>query len=153
MRRLLILACGATKRPDAHLLPALDRYDGPPYRTLRKALAQLAEEQRPTVLILSAEFGLIPADALIPDYDRRMTASRATSLRSQARAALAETLAQGAFEATMINLGADYLPGLPLDPETVARLGALTYTRGGIGERMSHMKRWVLNSSPAHTGG
>jgi hypothetical protein len=53
MHRLLILACGATKRPEAGLLPAISRYDGSPARTLRKALRELAEDQRPTVLILS----------------------------------------------------------------------------------------------------
>ena len=34
-RRLLVLACSATKRPDAGYIPARERYDGPLWRTLR----------------------------------------------------------------------------------------------------------------------
>jgi len=144
MRRLLILSCGATKRPDAGLMPAIERYDGPPYRTLRNALRKLAADQRPTVLILSAAFGLIAAETPIPDYDQLMTATRAEYLRTEVRAALTEYMDRGPFAASMINLGAAYAPALPLDPPTIARLGLLTYARGGIGERMGQMKRWLL---------
>jgi hypothetical protein len=144
VRRLLILACGATKRPDAGNLPAIDRYHGPPYKTLRKALAGIPEDQRPTVLILSAEFGLIAADAPIPDYNHRMTEARALALRAQVREALGRALAGGRYDETMVNLGADYLPALPLDPTTTDQLGAVTYARGGIGDRMSQMKRWTV---------
>jgi cytoplasmic iron level regulating protein YaaA (DUF328/UPF0246 family) len=144
MRRLLILACGKTKRSTAGLLPAIDRYDGSTHRTLRKALRELAEDQRPTVLILSAEFGLITAATPIPTYDRRMTASRAVALRRQVRAALVETLGDGHYDATLINLGADYLPALALDPELRAQFGTITAASGGIGQRMAQMKRWLL---------
>lgn len=34
-RRLVILACSATKRPDPGYIPARERYDGPLWRTLR----------------------------------------------------------------------------------------------------------------------
>lgn len=35
--RLVILACSARKRPDAAYLPAIERYDGPLWKTLRAA--------------------------------------------------------------------------------------------------------------------
>ncbi|NCC36790.1 MAG: hypothetical protein EOM24_32980, partial [Chloroflexia bacterium] len=38
-RRLLIIACTATQRPDVRLLPALDRYDGPSFRVVRRWLS------------------------------------------------------------------------------------------------------------------
>jgi cytoplasmic iron level regulating protein YaaA (DUF328/UPF0246 family) len=144
MHRLLILACGKTKSSTAGLLPAIDRYDGPPARTVRKALRELAEVQRPTVLILSAEFGLITAATPIPTYDRRMTASRAVALRGQVRAALAQVLAAANYDATLINLGADYLPAFNLEPALRVRLGVVTNASGGIGQRMRQMKRWLL---------
>ena len=72
MRRLLIVACGAAKRADVGHLPALDRYSGPPFKTLHKALAGLPKEQCPTVLILSAEFGLIADEAA---YGREISES------------------------------------------------------------------------------
>lgn len=36
-RRLLVLACSATKRPDPSYMPVRERYDGPLWRTLRAA--------------------------------------------------------------------------------------------------------------------
>ena len=149
MRRLLIIACGATKRDDARLLPAVLRYDGPPYRTLRAALRSLPPEQHPTICILSAEFGLIAAETPIPDYDRRMTRPRALALRTQVRDGLAATLAAGDYAATCINLGADYMPALPLDHESIPRLGVVTAAQGGIGSRMGQMKRWLLATKAA----
>ncbi|MBX0330085.1 hypothetical protein K2Z83_20670 [Oscillochloris sp. ZM17-4] len=143
MRRLMIIACGATKRHDAGLLPAIDRYDGPPYRTLRANLRELAEDRRPTIRILSAEFGLIPAETPIPDYDHRMTQARALALQGQVRAALADLLVAGDYAAAFVNLGADYMPALPLNPTTIPRLGVITTAHGGIGERMALMKCWL----------
>jgi hypothetical protein len=36
--RMLILACSRRKRPDEGLLPAIERYDGPAFRVLRRFL-------------------------------------------------------------------------------------------------------------------
>jgi hypothetical protein len=140
--RLLITACSATKRSDAGLLPAIDRYNGPSFRTLRKALRELAEERRPTVLILSGKFGLIESGKPIPNYDQRMTASLAVQLRSQVRSVLTAHLERRSYDETCINLGGDYLPALP-DLESYAQLGRLTSTHGGIGERLGQLKRWL----------
>lgn len=141
--RLLILACGATKRPDPGLLPAIERYDGPPYRTLRKALRELAQDRHPDILILSAAYGLIRADSPIPTYDRRMTADRARQLRPQVLATLATHLAVRSYAETLINLGADYMPALPLDAALSLRLGAIHAAAGGIGSRMGQLRRWL----------
>lgn len=105
MRRLLIMACGATKRPDPGPLPATDRYDGPPFRTLRATLRARDPADHPTILILSARFGLIRGDTPIPAYDLRLTPPRALALRTQARQALAEALATGGATDTFITLG------------------------------------------------
>ena len=37
MTRLLVVACSKSKRPDARSMPAIDRYDGPAFRQLRRA--------------------------------------------------------------------------------------------------------------------
>jgi hypothetical protein len=84
--RLLILACSQRKRPDEGLLPAVERYDGPTFRVLRRFLREGISEP-PDVLILSAEHGLIPQDLPIAAYDRKMTPARARELRPQILAA------------------------------------------------------------------
>jgi cytoplasmic iron level regulating protein YaaA (DUF328/UPF0246 family) len=77
--RVLILACSARKKVAESLMPAIERYDGPSFRVLRKFLRTSTEEVG--IWILSAEFGLIPSCEPIPWYDCRMTISRARQLR------------------------------------------------------------------------
>jgi cytoplasmic iron level regulating protein YaaA (DUF328/UPF0246 family) len=90
MQRLLIMSCGKQKRPDTGLLPALERYNGPAFRVLRHFLASCTLNS-PDVYILSARFGLIPADWPIPFYDQRMTLERAAELQPSVREALMRT--------------------------------------------------------------
>src|SRR5262245_57068777 len=105
MKRLLILACSATKRPDPDRLPALERYDGPAFRTLRAFLRNDPDRASTLdLLILSAEFGLIAGDTPIPVYNRCMTSSRALWLRSQVRSRLMQQLADQCYTSTLINL-------------------------------------------------
>lgn len=70
MARLLVLACSATKRPDPHSIPALARYDGPLWRTLRAADP---EGRRARVAFLSALYVFRDAATPIADYDARLT--------------------------------------------------------------------------------
>ena len=143
--RLVILACSATKRHDAGLLPALSRYDGPAYRTLRKAQAAIAPAHRPDVLILSGKYGLITPTTPIPDYDQQLTTAQALSLRDKVRAALADHLLTRRYDETFISMGAVYQTALPVDSLGV-RLGQLCFARGGIGVRLGQLKRWLYDA-------
>jgi hypothetical protein len=69
-RRLLILACSATKRPDPAPIPARDRYHGPLWRTLR---ATDPRGRRARVGFLSARYGFRDAQTPIDDYDARLS--------------------------------------------------------------------------------
>lgn len=135
MSALLILACSATKRPDAGLLPAIDRYDGPAYRVLRRALRERAGLGAAlTIRILSAEFGLITDTTEIPDYNRRMTRGRARELYLSVQHAInnLRPLPPRRF----VNLGAAYRPALP------PIVGA-EHAHGGIGERLGQLRAWL----------
>jgi hypothetical protein len=68
--RLLVLACSATKRPDPGRIPALARYDGPLWRTLR---ATDPDGRMAQVAVLSARYGFRNATTPITDYDARPT--------------------------------------------------------------------------------
>ncbi len=70
MARLLVLACSATKRPDPDCIPAIARYDGPLWRTLRAADP---EGRAAKVAFLSAHYGFREAATRIADYDARLT--------------------------------------------------------------------------------
>lgn len=75
--RLLILACSATKRPGPDYVPAIERYDGPLWCTLR---AVDPHGERAKVAFLSAHLGFRAADTPIKLYDARMTEQMAAAM-------------------------------------------------------------------------
>jgi hypothetical protein len=75
--RLLILACSSTKRRDRDWIPAIERYDGPLWQTLRACDPQ---RHGLAVMALSARYGFIAASKAIEHYDERLTPELAESL-------------------------------------------------------------------------
>lgn len=144
-RRLLIIACTATKRRDVRLLPAVHRYSGPSFRVLRRWLADNPEAAANLdVDILSAEFGLIPAIQPIPDYDRRMTATRAVELREQVRTTLGELLALRSYDSAYLSAGNVYRQAFG-DLSTIVGLRHFSTAPdgAGIGAQLGALKRWL----------
>ena len=147
-KRLLILSCSRRKRPDPHLLPAIERYDGPMFRVLRRFLMNSPQKARLLdVLILSARFGLILASETIPNYDWRMTRERAAQLRPEAQARLERIFERTAYEEVFICLGSRYrevldgrqwpLPGL-----------RVKVAEGSIGMKLAGLRDWLYEDPP-----
>src|SRR5436305_439444 len=80
MARLLVVACSQRKCRATGRIPAIERYDGPVFRVLRKHLRE-APGDAPTLLILSAKYGLIEGSREISDYDCCLTPALAQHLR------------------------------------------------------------------------
>jgi hypothetical protein len=146
-RRLLVLACSARKRADPGLLPAVDRYDGPGFRVLRKYLADAADP--PDVLILSARYGLIPADREIPDDDQKLTPDDADALRPDVLRALGHALADGAFAEVALCLGRDYRRAVAGHAEVVPAGVAVLQITGGQGTRLRKLRAWLRGGDTA----
>jgi hypothetical protein len=135
MKSLLILGCSATKRTDAALIPAIDRYDGPLYRVLRGWMRETPDhEERLLVMILSAEYGFIRATDAIPNYDRRMTLERAAELQP----VTGRVRWPGPYTSVYISLGATYRLALPTPLPWPAQ-----FAQGGIGTRLAGLKAWL----------
>src|SRR5690349_5361375 len=109
MARLLILACSQRKRLVPTLLPALDRYDGPAFRVVRRYLLTDPAD-RPDIYILSARFGLIGSDDPIPEYDQRMTPERMRELAPALVERLQMILDGRPYSQVLLSLGRSYLP-------------------------------------------
>lgn len=75
--RLLILACSATKRAGPKYMPAIDRYHGPLWRTLRTVDPS---GEKAKVAFLSAHLGFRAADVPIEMYDARMSEQMAAAM-------------------------------------------------------------------------
>lgn len=161
-RRLLILACSQRKRTDPIMLPALERYDGPFFRVLRRYLRSWAADQHgrppPDTYILSAEFGLIPGDKPIPFYERRMTAERAEQLRPNVLNTMQELLDRAnPYRELCMCLGREYRRALA--GWEIWRPNVLTVfqTEGSLGAQQSQLHEWLHGSPrvvsiPAHNG-
>ena len=80
---MVIAGCSRRKLQTAVPVPALDLYQGGCIPALR-ALAQETGWLRSRTWILSAEHGLLHADAPLLPYDRRMDGQRAALLRPAA---------------------------------------------------------------------
>lgn len=141
---LLCLACSATKRHDEGSIPAIDRYDGPMWRTLRAALRV---NVRPvSVWVLSARFGFLPAETCIPDYERVMTERRAAEilrLPSLDAAIFASAVAPARH---VMFAGGDLYRATMRRACQFIDLSQLTETEGpGIGHHRAELRAWLTS--------
>jgi hypothetical protein len=149
MSRLLLISCSARKRSDPGSLPALERYDGPAFRVLRKQLRTGGSVIR--VLVLSAKFGLIPADLPIPDYDQRLTAAGAEQLRPGVLKTLRAELAATTHIEIGLCLSRLYLNALAGFEAAVPGGVGVVEIGGGLGPRLSRLRDWLRSPLPART--
>lgn len=137
---LLLTSCSATKRLDAGLLPAIDRYQGPTYRVIKAN-----RPEHLAVWMVSAQFGLLNEHSLIPHYDLRLTKARAEAMQAQVSADLDQLLCSAQVETMFVNLGKVY--GLTVQTsKELDRLrhdGRLTEASGGLGLRLQQTKAWL----------
>ena len=135
--RALFLSCSRAKKPGAGLERAVERYDGPAFRTLR-LWEKNAGDLR--VWVLSAEHGLISGDAKIPDYDRRMDAARAAELRDDTAEKLARIAAEHSFSAALVCMANAYAAAFPARFPGGAEMERAV---GRIGGKISRLKTWL----------
>lgn len=144
------MACTATKVTTLDPIPAIQRYDGPSFRVVRKwqrTHPDLAAQL--DLLILSAKLGLITADQLIENYNQRLTPQRAAVLQPIVSAALQRFVAEhGPYTATLLHLGRDYLPAIAPEGLQSELFGTVLHTSGGIGMQLRHLKAWLYAVTP-----
>lgn len=144
---MLILACSRRKRPDEKLLPAVERYDGPAFRVLRRFLRESPSEA-PSILILSAKHGLIPHDLPIAAYDRKMSLARARQLRPLVLAELDRMTASRSSVETLVFAGQQYLPALYKDDASLAQNTTIKVCAGALGRKLAELHDWLHGSPP-----
>ena len=153
MTRCLILSCSQTKVKTPGKLPAIRRYNGPPFRVLRKYLTDAPPADSPDavdIFILSAEFGLIEGDKPIPCYDRRMTPQRAEELRAGVLQTFAARIAPKHYTDLLLSMSKIYLLALEGFETSLASDAAVAISNGGNGQKLATLKAWLNgNTQPA----
>lgn len=148
MSRLLILSCSANKRQDFGLLPAIERYDGPSFRVLRRFLA-LHPADRPDTVVLSAGFGIVNSDEDIPYYNQRLTTERMQALQPAVTDAVEQRLLAKPYDEIFVYGGSLY--ARLLDP-ALARAAAhvkVQAATGTLGRKLSELHDWLHGHAPA----
>jgi len=151
--RLLILSCSKRKRPVPGLLPAIERYNGPAFRILRRFMREQPDKAGLLdVYILSAAYGLIPADCPIALYDLKITPSRAAELQPEVLAASAEIIPSGGYSHLCLVMGKTYLTALDGWQRFAPKGMKLTVAAGPMGVKLTQLKNWLWEELPCYGG-
>lgn len=143
-RSFLLIACSQRKRADIEPLPALERYDGPQFRVLRKFLRTHPDASASLdIAILSARFGIIAPSTLIPWYDQRLTPEQALLLRPEALKILQEYFQNTPYARCCLSLSRDYLRAIEGFEAFVPAACETTIIRGSPGVRLSRLFNWL----------
>lgn len=135
------------------MLPAIERYDGPTFRVLRRFKHQSSEAAMPSVYILSSEFGLIAHHDLIPNYESRITRQRAQELQTCSTAKLNQVLRAKRHQnlpehGMFVCLGKDYFQVLDGAISAVKRNEVVKVASGSLGKRLAELHDWLYADSP-----
>ena len=144
VRRCLIVGCSRTKTDSPGLLPAVQRYDGPIYRVIRRYLREAPSAQRSLeIFVLSAEFGLIPGEAEIPAYDRLMTASRADELRPQVLNTTRDRISPQGYSEIFLSMSKTYSRALAGINDLVHDDTKVVLSSEPSGRQLTKLKQWL----------
>ena len=137
--RLLVLSCSQRKNPSRQLLRAVDRYDGPSFRVLRKYLRTTGDASL-GVCVLSAKYGIVTGDAPIPYYDLIMTPQRAGILRGSSASRLLKLVRNGRRSELFLCMSRTYLRAIP----SVDSFGVpVRVAAAGQGKKLASLKAWL----------
>jgi hypothetical protein len=143
-KRLLVLSCSDRKKKIKELTPAIEIYDGVNYRSIKKAKREGNLSNNLDILIISAKYGLLNCDDPINYYKQRITPDRAKELRIDVLPKLKMILKNNNYGEIFVNLGKDYLPVIDGFEKFVPSDTRIIYAKGGIGQKMSQMKKWLI---------
>jgi predicted RNA-binding protein len=142
---LLIIPCSKRKIETIQdKVVALDLYDGPFYRIIRKNFREYGELNNLDIGILSAKYGLIPSYEHIAYYDQKMTANRARELSASIKKILTKQLRRNDYREIFINVGKSYMLALETCSHILNSENVVS-AHGMIGERMQQLKTWMIN--------
>jgi hypothetical protein len=121
---------------------AIDRYDGPAFRVLRKYLREEPDGEL-SILILSAKFGLIDFKHKIPYYEQRLSRTSATGLKPQVLASARHSLRSRRWRAVGVSASKQYLCVLNGLEALIGPKVKFDVLVGGLGKRLSALRNWL----------
>jgi len=140
--RLLVLGCSKRKLNNKELLPAIDRYDGPHFRILRRF--RIANGSiMPQTLVISAFYGLIDIDEKIANYDSALTKKHNEEWIAMVKSQLATKLPLFQPSEIFIFGGKIYREVIEQCLNELDEKAARVAPKGGIGKKLNALKNWL----------
>lgn len=137
---LLIISCSERKSV-SNPAPAIELYDGPFFKMIRKLKNESKFSNNIHVLIISAKYGIVGLYDILEKYDQKMTKKRAEELKIEVKKKLEEFLSDKNFKEIFICMGKNYrlvLKDFNFKAPTI-------YVNGKIGEKLSQTKEWICS--------
>ncbi len=148
-KRCLLLGCSRAKRQGSGLLPAIERYDGPSFRVLRRFLREKPDAaEQLDVFILSAVHGLIHAQHPIPDYNQMMTPQRAIELHDSLFNCIVILFNNNVYSSLCLSMSRVYLIALEGWSTLVPSETSVTLVNGPHGVKLARLQRWLWCDVP-----
>lgn len=142
--RCVILGCSRTKNESPELLPAIQRYDGPSFKVLRRYLDKNPDGgQMLDVFVLSAQYGLISGQTSTANYDRRMTDQRAVEISDKVMEKIQRDLLSKNYDEIFLSMGRAYLRALNGLNELVNGHTEVIISDGTAGRKLTALRNWL----------
>jgi hypothetical protein len=138
MATLLVQSCSKSKNEFESKVRAINLYSGYFFKIIKKAIREGKFRSDIDICILSAEHGLIGADAKIEWYDRRMDRQRAEELAADVTNELHKRVV-GNYDRVIVNVGKVYKHALKEGLSTLD-VDIHHVQGGGIGVKGSNLK-------------
>jgi len=144
-KKLLIISCSAKKKKFNHPAPALEVYDGPIFRLLRKNLRNKLSNIH--ITIISAKYGLILPETRISYYDKIISKKEICEWNGKIVNLLGDLIWKNNYSEIFICLGKNYLGVIEGLERHVPKDCKLMYAEGRIGEKMQKTKEWISTAA------
>lgn len=149
-RKLLILTTSFKRNEEiTDPIRAIERYDGVYFKILRKHLRE-GKLKNTDILIVTEKRGLIWSNDKVPLYKiggkmgfLSLDEKTIEKLRHKNLKKIGEILSQNRYSEIYVNVGKQYMKLIEGFEEFAPC--KLTYAKGGLGEKATHMRDWILS--------
>lgn len=142
----LIISCSKSKNKFLDEGRAIDIYTGINYKTIKKLGRENKLPKNLDILIISAKYGLINSNTIIRRYELKMTKNIALKLQSETIHKLKELFSKKQYDEIFVNLGREYMFSIKGFEQFLLNDTKIIYAKGGIGQRLSQMRIWLLKN-------
>lgn len=145
-RNLLVLGCSKAKTNTTEPLPAIERYDGPTFRMVRKMFFD-GLHLDVDLAVLSGKYGFLQPSSRIPNYDFRLLPGGPPPAEAGTwRQDLLKQVGSRHYKEVFLAMGPDYRRALG---ELHVKYGRTKFqtSEGTNGTRLAQTKRWIISKS------